>query len=908
MWQQIRFDIRYAYMNLRRGGLWTLFAVFCIAAGVSAVVALRSLGLAIGDTLVSTVRESNNGDITLSRGGDSPFSAITQIDGVGADSESDRQATVFSEQHIADIRAYVNELGGEMTVYKSASGVQVAAAGATNVGRPQFVSVFLIDPTTYLPMGEVTTIDPPNTPLADLLTPGERVIVVSENLAEADNVGVGDEVRVSGTDEPFTVVGIAAAEEEAGLFDLIAAFFGFAYMHESMAETISVNPAPNRVSVIVPDGVDIEQAAEELDDIAPFRTETDNVVELEEQLGEVGDIIGRLIVITGLGALVIGGVGIINTMLVMVRRRTIEIATLKTFGVQGNQIASLFIWEALLLGLLGSIAGIVIGTLLGGFVNQFGEQFLQQSLAWRFYPQSAVYGLVLGMSVTVVFGVLPVLTAVQVRPAAVLRPNDAHIPAVGILQSIGVLFIIVLAIGTMVGSILGGEFTDRLWGDYLLGFGGTIAALVLIGVFLLILWVIVWLVSRLPAFGLVDLKLALRNMTSRRWRTATTLLALLAGMYALSSITFVSQSVRDVIRFSFSEGLGGNVLVFPLTTVFLSPDLAEPIINQRIDQLEGVNERTRNDFYTLEALELNGEPIDAETITFTDEAGEEQSFTESTFFTLARRSTAETLNSGNIVAGRDLTSEDNGANVIVIRQDAIAQGAVPLEVGQTLTVALTRFGGSQNSSATYEFEIVGLIAGGVGFGSFGQAFIPMGTIDERPGGSITTVDVQEEYLNEALVELNSLPTVLVLDISYIDNLIQRLIDQFSALPTVVGLLALLAAAAIMANTVLLATLERRKQIGVLKAIGLKSWRVLGVLLLENTIIALLGAGLGIGLSAFNSSILSWIGLGQAVPIPPNALPVALALTFAAVAIAWLATIASAGVIIRENVSTVLRYD
>ncbi len=908
MWQQIGFDIRYAYLNLRRGGLWSLFAVFCIAAGVSAVVALRSLGLAIEDTLVSTVRESNNGDITLSRGGDSPFSAITQIDGVGVDSEADRQASVFSERHIENIRAYVDELGGEMTVYKSASGVQVAAAGTTTTGRPQFVSVFLIDPTTYLPMGQVTTIDPPDTPLVDLLIPDERVIVVSENLAEANEISVGDDVRVSGTDESFRVVGIAAAEEEAGLFDLIAAFFGFAYLHESMAETISVNPAPNRVSIIMPAGVDIEVAAEELDDIAPFRTETDNIVELEEQLGEVGDIIGRLIVVMGLGALVIGGVGIINTMLVMVRRRTIEIATLKTFGVQGRQIASLFIWEALLLGLVGSIVGIIIGTLLGGFVNQFGEQFLQQSLSWRFYPQSAIYGLVLGLSVTVVFGVLRILTAVHVRPAAVLRPNEGHFPTVGILQSIGVLFLIVLAIGTMVGSILGGEYTERLWGDYLLGFGGTIAALILIGVFLVILWVVVWLVSRLPAFGLVDLKLALRNMTSRRWRTATTLLALLAGMYALSSITFVSQSVRDVIRFSFSDGLGGNVLVFPLTTVFLSPDLAEPIINQRVDNLEGVNSRTRSDFYTFEALELNGEPIEAEVFTFTDQAGEEQSFTESTFFTLARRSTNPNLSSGSIEAGRDLTPDDAGANVIVIREDAIAEGAVALNVGQTLTVELSGFGGGSSGGDTYELEIVGLIAGGADFGSFGQAFIPMGAIDERPGGSITTVDLADEHLNEALVELNALPTVLVLDISYIDDLIQRLIDQFSALPTVVGLLALLAAAAIMANTVLLATLERRKQIGVLKAIGLKGWRVLGVLLLENTIIALLGAGIGIGLSAFNSSILSWIGLGQAVPIPPNAAPVAIGLTAAAVAIAWFATIASAGVITRESVTTVLRYD
>ncbi|MEL6270171.1 MAG: FtsX-like permease family protein, partial [Chloroflexota bacterium] len=594
-------------------------------------------------------------------------------------------------------------------------------------------------------------------------------------------------------------------------------------------------------------------------------------------------------------------VGIINTMLVMVRRRTMEIATLKTFGLRGGQVASLFVYEAILLGIIGSIVGIVIGTLLGGFVNQFGEQFLQQELRWRFYPESAIYGFALGLSVTVVFGVLPVLTATKVRPAIVLRPNETHIPVAGILQSIGVLFIVIIAIGVMVGSIFGGEITQRVWGDYLLGLGGTAGALAVIGIFILILWVVVWLVSRLPAFGNVDLKLALRNMTSRRWRTSTTLLALLAGMYALSSITFISQSVRDVIAFNFTNRLGGNVLVFPLTTVFVSPDLAEPFINQRIDGLEGVQSRTRNDVYTLDIEEINGEAIEFETFTFTDGTGEEQTFTDSTVGAIAQRTTNPNLERGELVAGRQLTPEDDGAARIVLNSAAIAEGAVVPEIGDILTVET-----NGRDRVRYEVEVVGLLA--ASDGPEADAFVPIGFIEQRPDVSFTTVQVDDANLDNVLIELSSLPTVFVLDISYIDNLIQQLIGQFSAIPTVVGLLALLAAAAIMANTVLLATLERRKQIGVMKAMGLKGRRVLGVLLLENTIIALLGAGIGIGLSALNSSLLSFIGIGNVVPIPPNALPYAIGLVFAAVLIAWVATIASARVITRESVTTVLRYD
>ena len=249
MWQQLGFNLRYAYQNLQRGGLWTVFAMFCIAAGVSAVVALRSLGLSIGDALTETMREANNGDITLIRDDGSPFSALVGIDGVGADDADDRERTTFNEGQVAEVREYVESKDGQMTTYRSASGVQIAAPDSVSAGRPQFVSVFLINPPTYLPIGTVQAISPAETPIDELLTADEPQIVVSENWAENNQVVVGDTVRVSGTETPFTVTGIVATSEEAGLFDLIASFFGFAYLHQSMADEIGVNPAQTALAL-----------------------------------------------------------------------------------------------------------------------------------------------------------------------------------------------------------------------------------------------------------------------------------------------------------------------------------------------------------------------------------------------------------------------------------------------------------------------------------------------------------------------------------------------------------------------------------------------------------------------------------------------------------------------------------
>ena len=66
------FYLQYAIRSFWRNRRWSLFAVFSIAAGVATIVALRSLGLAIGDSLTSNLRATNHGDITISLPGEGP--------------------------------------------------------------------------------------------------------------------------------------------------------------------------------------------------------------------------------------------------------------------------------------------------------------------------------------------------------------------------------------------------------------------------------------------------------------------------------------------------------------------------------------------------------------------------------------------------------------------------------------------------------------------------------------------------------------------------------------------------------------------------------------------------------------------------------------------------------------------
>ena len=150
--------------------------------------------------------------------------------------------------------------------------------------------------------------------------------------------------------------------------------------------------------------------------------------------------------------------------------------------------------------------------------------------------------------------------------------------------------------------------------------------------------------------------------------------------------------------------------------------------------------------------------------------------------------------------------------------------------------------------------------------------------------------------------------LLAVDVTFLDDLVARLIEQMSALPTAVGLLSLAAAAVIMGNTVTLATLERRRQTGVLRALGLGRERVLRIMLLENLLLGLLGAGPGIALAAASQSLLTTLGTGVPLPLPAEAHPLMLLLLLAVLLIAWLATLAGARSAVNEPVAQVLRYE
>ena len=214
---------------------------------------------------------------------------------------------------------------------------------------------------------------------------------------------------------------------------------------------------------------------------------------------------------------------------------------------------------------------------------------------------------------------------------------------------------------------------------------------------------------------------------------------------------------------------------------------------------------------------------------------------------------------------------------------------------RTLTVVgLTRSqgGGVVLSGMVGLREAYGIVAPGV---------VPRGQ-DPLPSPYILQIDAN--HSNEIMKTITVIDGLFSVETSMLDEYAERFMDQFLPLPILIAALALFTSSVIIANSVALAMLERRRQVGILKAIGLQTEQVLGLLVLENVMLGLLGGGLGAGLGA--AVVFGTDALGSAVSNFPMDAVVLLVLL--SVGLSFVATVVSAVGPASERPLDALRYE
>lgn len=255
---------------------------------------------------------------------------------------------------------------------------------------------------------------------SDPASQSARVVVLSAIAASDLGVGfddLGSEIRVNGV--AFQVIGVLDDAEGFGSS-------GNAYMTQSAARSLyAKSPYLSVINIQAVDkeSVDSVEAAVESylrvskgfvdDDDAEFIIF--NQAALQDAVNTVTGTLSLFITAIAGISLVVGGIGIMNIMLVSVRERTREIGVRRAIGATQGQILSQFLMEAVVLSLLGGFIGLVIGQLASFGLSQVG--------GWDFFIDPGTVTLALGFSafVGIVFGVWPARTAAKLQPVEALR-------------------------------------------------------------------------------------------------------------------------------------------------------------------------------------------------------------------------------------------------------------------------------------------------------------------------------------------------------------------------------------------------------------------------------------------------------------------------------------------------------
>jgi putative ABC transport system permease protein len=234
---------------------------------------------------------------------------------------------------------------------------------------------------------------------------------------------IGDTVKIQG--QEFRIVGVF--ERSGNPFD----DGSFYIPKDTMKELYNITDEESQLVVKVEQGEDPVQISKEIErKLRRERNEkegqeTFQVQTADQLLKSFTDIFNIVqAVFVGIAAisLVVGGVGIMNTMYTAVLERTREIGIMKAVGAKNSDILTLFLVESGILGLVGGAIGVLIGVGLSEAVSVIASQALGTNLLKAYFPLYLIVGaLAFSFIVGCASGALPAVQASKMRPVDALR-------------------------------------------------------------------------------------------------------------------------------------------------------------------------------------------------------------------------------------------------------------------------------------------------------------------------------------------------------------------------------------------------------------------------------------------------------------------------------------------------------
>ena len=232
-------------------------------------------------------------------------------------------------------------------------------------------------------------------------------------------IRLNQKVEIDG--EKFTVVGIIAS-----LGEREHDFAGYISLDKLRDIIGSSEKEVTNIDIKAAPGVDPNEVAERIKkNLKRSRDAEDFAVLTSERMGNIaGNIIAVIeVVLLGLAviALVVGGIGIMNTMYTGVLERTKEIGVMKAIGARNRDIGLIFLMEAGIIGLVGGSIGLAIGVSIAKIVEFIAHQNGLSLLSAYINIWLILFGLGFSFVIGCIAGILPAMQASKLKPVDAVR-------------------------------------------------------------------------------------------------------------------------------------------------------------------------------------------------------------------------------------------------------------------------------------------------------------------------------------------------------------------------------------------------------------------------------------------------------------------------------------------------------
>lgn len=382
-------NIKYIDLILKnpfRNKTRSALSIIGIAIGITTIVALGLITGGLEDSIQTTMN-SGGAEITVS----------------GAIDENSGQTINIDESYVNELKniSGVNDTGGVISIGDGSS----AASNMHERRELQKSNAITLNglESSKLSLAGISDVN------GSIYADGSDEAIIGKTMAEKHNKTIGDTISVDGHE--FKITGIF--ETGSTMKD------NGAYASLSTVKEISNRTYLNEILVKTNEGVNNSELSDTIENNYDKNLTTTTAEEQAEMMNHITDMLDTSSLAISLLAIIIGGIGIINTMIMVVYERTKEIGVLRAVGWKSKKILLMILGETLVLTILSAIVGIIFGIAM----CEIGVMIVGDSrmLSLAYTPNTFILAFGVAIIVGIIGGIYPAYRASKLEPTEALR-------------------------------------------------------------------------------------------------------------------------------------------------------------------------------------------------------------------------------------------------------------------------------------------------------------------------------------------------------------------------------------------------------------------------------------------------------------------------------------------------------